>query len=343
MLRWVHDTSTTCFARVPGGRYRVVKKNGVETLYWESSGSAHKLGRYPSLGRAQQMAENHRRFAHAARARTRHGNTSRQSAFKVSARETRGGWRGTASADGGVVLIKTVPVFRDKDEAEKAMRAWLRDRGAYADALRRYATQPLYLVKWRDTNGRLHITSCRNANDTPERSTSMSYRAHRSHARSHRYYKSRGDRKIPYRERKLIPKRMYALPERAPRRGALPLADPRRPTAYDPAHVRNAASRLAQMRKRGSVTSEEYRRAERAIIRAACACGVERTCRRHLATVTHLQTRATHETRAAAYSRRYAPGVRRGRKFANRSKVPRGAQKTRWGSNYRNPKTGQFV
>jgi len=185
-------------------------------------------------------------------ARQAYGNAAR---FKISARPTRGGYRGVARAHNGAVALKTMPVFREKKDAQDAIRAWLKEHGAHAD--RRRTMQ--------------------------------------------------ASRRIPYRERKFIPKHMYALPERAPGRGALPLADPRHPDRYDPAHVRNAAARLAQMHKRHSVTLSEFRRAERAIIRAACAVGVERTCRRHLAQVIPIsrarESRETHETRLAAYSR----------------------------------------
>jgi len=57
--------------------------------------------------------------------------------FQISARATRGGWRGVATLGGGVVAMKTVPIFRSKDDAEKAIRAWLKGRGAHADRRRR--------------------------------------------------------------------------------------------------------------------------------------------------------------------------------------------------------------
>lgn len=173
--------------------------------------------------------------------------------FKITARATRGGYRGVALLGGGVVAMKTIPVFRSEEDAKKAMRTWLTERGAHAD---------------------------RHAN-----------------------------RRIPYRQRKFIPKKFYALPERAPHHGGLPLADPRRPDRYDAAHVRNAAARLSMMRRRGSVTAEEYRRAERAIMKGACATGVERTCHRHLRLVhSRATSRVSHELRAAAYAKRNSHG-----------------------------------
>jgi hypothetical protein len=75
-----------------------------------------------------------------------------------------------------------------------------------------------------------------------------------------------GEARLTYQQKKRLRRTSFALPERR----ALPLTDA--------AHVRNAAARLAQMRKRGTVTPEEYRRAKRAIIRRACKFGVQRTC-----------------------------------------------------------------
>lgn len=110
-------------------------------------------------------------------------------------------------------------------------------------------------------------------------------------------------RRIPYRERKFIPRHMYALPERAPGRGSLPLADPRHPNRYDAAHVRNAAARLNMMRHRRSVDVNEYHRASLAIQRGARTTGVQLRSLKLLATVSRMPSRETHETRLAAYAR----------------------------------------
>jgi hypothetical protein len=66
-------------------------------------------------------------------------------------------------------------------------------------------------------------------------------------------YGRRDPGKLTAAERRKIPRSRYALPKRR----ALPLGDAR--------HVRNAASRLEQMRKRGTVTLSEYRSARRRI------------------------------------------------------------------------------
>jgi len=85
------------------------------------------------------------------------------------------------------------------------------------------------------------------------------------------------EERLTYGQRKDLPDRAFALPEkRDGGKGGLPLTDAR--GHLDPVHVKNAASRLAQMRKRGTVTPEQYARAKRKIIRAACATAVERTC-----------------------------------------------------------------
>lgn len=55
--------------------------------------------------------------------------------FKLSARPTRGGYRGVATLGGGVVALKTIPVFRDKSDALAAIRAWVSKHGAHADRL----------------------------------------------------------------------------------------------------------------------------------------------------------------------------------------------------------------
>jgi hypothetical protein len=157
--------------------------------------------------------------------------------FKITARPTRGGYRGVVAAHNGAVAFKTMPIFRSEADAKNAAKAWMREHGAHAD------------------------------------------------------------RRIAYRERKFIPKKFFALPERAPGPGSLPLADPEKGWRYDPVHVRNAATRLVQMHKRGSVNPEEFRRAERAIMIGACATGVERTCQRLMAKY------STRPVRAAAYTR----------------------------------------
>lgn len=103
-------------------------------------------------------------------------------------------------------------------------------------------------------------------------------------------------RRIPFRERKYIPDQFFALPERAPGHGSLPLMDPRKGLRYDPTHVRNAAARLNQMRLHGSVTPDEYKRAATAIMRGARATGVD---------IRRLSLKAvvSHETRMAAFRR----------------------------------------
>jgi len=90
-----------------------------------------------------------------------------------------------------------------------------------------------------------------------------------------------GEARLSYQARKHLPDSAFALPElRKDGKGGLPLTDAQ--GRLDPRHVSNAASRLAQMRKRGTVTGSQYDRARRAIERAACKTGVERTCRAHL-------------------------------------------------------------
>jgi hypothetical protein len=56
--------------------------------------------------------------------------------FGVTARETRGGWRGVILAHNGAVAFKTMPVFRERRDAETAARSWLNEHGAHADARR---------------------------------------------------------------------------------------------------------------------------------------------------------------------------------------------------------------
>lgn len=88
--------------------------------------------------------------------------------------------------------------------------------------------------------------------------------------------------RLTYGQRKHLPDSAFALPElRRDGKGGLPLTDAR--GQLDPRHVANAAARLAQMKKRGTVTPEQWRRARRKIIRAACAVGVEQTCQSELA------------------------------------------------------------
>jgi hypothetical protein len=57
--------------------------------------------------------------------------------FKLSARPTRGGYRGVASLGNGIVALKTVPVFRKESEALDAIRAWVSRHGAHADRRRK--------------------------------------------------------------------------------------------------------------------------------------------------------------------------------------------------------------
>ncbi len=241
--------------------------------------------------------------------------------FRVTARQTRGGWRAVVLAHNGAVAFKTMPVFREKGDAERAARAWLKEHGAHADSSLRVRGktyhQALHGVPRGEKKTRRFLK---------RRAGRAGRRVSRALTREQVYAgamattptpttspttstpaPAQASRRIPYRERKFIPKRMYALPERAPGKGALPLADPRRPHVYDPKHVRNAAARLSMMRNMGHVTPAEYRRAEKRIIHAACAVGVERTCRRHLAAGTRMSrvSRAsTREYRMAAYSRR---------------------------------------
>jgi hypothetical protein len=87
--------------------------------------------------------------------------------------------------------------------------------------------------------------------------------------------------RLTYKQRSRLPDSAFALPEkRTNGKGGLPLTN--KSGRLDPKHVRNAASRLAQMRKRGTVTPSQYKRARRKIIRAACKTGVEKTCRVYL-------------------------------------------------------------
>ncbi len=64
-----------------------------------------------------------------------------------------------------------------------------------------------------------------------------------------RAYRGQDPRKLTAAQRRRIPARLYALPARR----ALPIEDR--------THVRNAASRLEQMHRRGTVTESEYRSA----------------------------------------------------------------------------------
>lgn len=77
------------------------------------------------------------------------------------------------------------------------------------------------------------------------------------------YHPGRDPKKLTAAERARIPSRRFALPERR----SLPLTDP--------AHVRNAAARLEQMRRRGTVTSAEYRRAHQRILKAEAHFGIQ--------------------------------------------------------------------
>jgi hypothetical protein len=72
--------------------------------------------------------------------------------------------------------------------------------------------------------------------------------------------------KLTSRARKRLRREEFALPERR----ALPIEDA--------THIRDAASRLSGMKRRGTVTPSEYKRAKAAIRRAACRHGVTRTC-----------------------------------------------------------------
>ena len=188
--------------------------------------------------------------------------------FKLSARPTRGGYRGVATLGNGVVALKTIPVFRDEDDALKAIRAWVARHGAHADRLinphhpagtRRQTREEAY-TRLREFLVKRGATPVQAAVEV-------------------RRLKSRSwaSRRISYRQRKNIPLRFFALPERAPGPGSLPLSNPAG-TKLDARHVANAAARLAMMRNLGHVTPAEYRRARLAIMRAACKVGVERTC-----------------------------------------------------------------
>lgn len=75
---------------------------------------------------------------------------------------------------------------------------------------------------------------------------------------AHRAYSGRDrDRdSLSAAERRRIPTRLFALPARR----SLPI--------HDAAHVRNAAARLEQMRRRGTVTAREYESAHRRILAA---------------------------------------------------------------------------
>src|SRR5262245_24413847 len=68
-------------------------------------------------------------------------------------------------------------------------------------------------------------------------------------------YHGRDPGRLTAAERRRIPNRLYALPKRK----ALPLVDKR--------HIRNAASRLEQMHRRGTVTAAEYKTAHAKILR----------------------------------------------------------------------------
>jgi hypothetical protein len=90
-----------------------------------------------------------------------------------------------------------------------------------------------------------------------------------------------GHARLTYQQRLHLPASAFALPELRERgHGGLPLTNAR--GHLDPLHIRNAASRLAQMRKHGSVSAEQYHRARKTIMRAACKKGVARTCEAHL-------------------------------------------------------------
>jgi hypothetical protein len=78
------------------------------------------------------------------------------------------------------------------------------------------------------------------------------------HPRAHRGHRD----KLTAAQRRRLPAREYALPARR----ALPIEDPR--------HIRNAAARLEQMRRRGTVTKSEYLHALRRIRRAEKAHGI---------------------------------------------------------------------
>jgi hypothetical protein len=70
-------------------------------------------------------------------------------------------------------------------------------------------------------------------------------------------------------QRRRLPASAYALPERRPHHGSLPLTDAR--GRLDHGHIVSAAARLSMMRNRGSVTPAEYRRARARIDRALAA------------------------------------------------------------------------
>lgn len=77
------------------------------------------------------------------------------------------------------------------------------------------------------------------------------------------------DPKLTAAQRRALPQSAYALPKRR----QLPLE--RVPGRLDPKHIRNAASRLAQMHKRGTVTESEYRAAHAKIARAEARLGIK--------------------------------------------------------------------
>lgn len=81
-------------------------------------------------------------------------------------------------------------------------------------------------------------------------------------------YHGRDPGKLTAAQKRALPARAFALPGRR----QLPL--------IDPAHVRNAAARLAQMHRRGTVTASEYRRAHEKIRKVEVRMGIHPRSRR---------------------------------------------------------------
>ncbi len=188
--------------------------------------------------------------------------------FKLSARPTRGGWRGVASLGNDVVALKTIPIFRDKSDALAAIRAWATKHGAHADRL----------LNPKNPKG----TSRQSRQDATDRLREFLLKRGATPAEATKEIRKLqsgtwASRRISYEQRKHIPRKFFALPERAPGPGSLPLSNPEG-TKLDPKHAANAAARLSMMRRLGHVTPAEYNRARLAIMRAACKVGVERTC-----------------------------------------------------------------
>ncbi len=114
--------------------------------------------------------------------------------FKITARETRGGYRGIATLGNGVVAMKTVPVFRAKADALAAMRAWLAARGAqYGDA------KAPWIIKAHDLKGATHRIEIHNEHVARHVARVLRSRGYtvRIHSTGH------ADRRIAYRESRM--------------------------------------------------------------------------------------------------------------------------------------------